>query len=218
MTSEKDPTAASTASDEQPAAAETAVAEKAEEKAVDIQALQRELEEQKKLAKHNLDQWKRTAADLENYRKRTEKERGELIKFGAAGLIKTLLPVLDDFERALQTCPDPCYQLTWTEGVALIDRKLRLVLEQQGLREIEALGKPFDPAMHEALLEEKTSAHPDGHVSAVLQKGYMLHDRVLRPAMVKIARNESGATKETAEKSASTADAQAKGESEITDK
>ena len=103
----------------------------------------------------------------------------------------SLLPVLDDFERALLTCPGPCYRLTWTEGVALIDRKLRILLEQQGLKEIEALGKPFDPAAHEALLEEETAAYPEGHVTAVIQKGYKLHDRVLRPAVVKVAKQQT---------------------------
>ena len=174
----------------------------------DVQALKQELETQRELARRNLDQWKRAAADLQNYRKRVEKERSELLKFGPAGLMKTLLPVLDDFERALQTCPDPCYRLTWTEGIALIDRKLQLVLEQQGLREIEALGKPFDPASHEAFLEEENTTYPDGHVSAVLQKGYMVHERVLRPAVVKVARKAQGegATPATAEQTKNESD------------
>ena len=162
------------------------------EQTADVQALQQELDKQKELAKRHLDQWKRSAADMENYRKRVEKERAELVKLGPAGLMRTLLPVLDDFERALMTVPDTLGRLTWIEGVALIERKLQVALEQQGLKEIEALGKPFDPVMHEALLQEESKSCPDGHVATVLQRGYVLHDRVLRPAMVKVARNPGG--------------------------
>jgi molecular chaperone GrpE len=171
---------------------EPQVAEAAEEgeEAADIKALQQELEKQKEQSDYHLEQWKRTAANLQNYRKRVEKERSELLKSGQAALIAQLLPILDDFGRAFQTLPFALNSFTWTEGLALIDRKLSLILEQQGLQEIDAFGKPFDPALHQSLLEEETTAYPDGHVMAVLQKGYMLHDRVLRPAMVKVARNE----------------------------
>ncbi len=167
-------------------------AAKPEEKPADIKALQQELEKQTELSKHHLDQWKRTAAGLENYRRRAEKEREELLRFGDAVLITKLLPVLDDFERAFQTVPATLSDFTWIEGVALIERKLRLLLEQQGLREVDALGKPFDPKFHQAVLQEESTAYPDGYIVAVLQKGYTLHDRVLRPAMVKVARNEQG--------------------------
>jgi molecular chaperone GrpE len=161
-----------------------------EEKPVEIEALQQELKKQREQSEYHLEQWKRTAANLENYRKRVEKERAELLKSGQAALIARLLPLLDDFERAFQTLPFALGSFTWTEGLALIDRKLSLILQQQGLKEIDALGKPFDPAQHQALLEEETTTYPDGHVIAVLQKGYALQDKVLRPAMVKIARNE----------------------------
>jgi molecular chaperone GrpE len=170
---------------------EAAEAAMEEEPPADIQALEQELEKQKEQSKHHLEQWKRTAASLENYRKRVDRERAELIKSGQAALIAQLLPILDDFERAFQTLPFAPNSFTWTEGLALIDHKLQLVLMQQGLKEIDALGKPFDPARHQALLEEETTEYADGHVMAVLQKGYVLHDRVLRPAMVKIARNEA---------------------------
>ena len=166
-----------------------------DEESLDIEALQQELERWKEQSQHHLDQWKRTAANLENYRKRAEKERAELLKTGQAALIVQLLPILDDLGRAFQTLPFGLGNFTWTEGLALIDRKLQLVLEQQGLAEIDAVGKPFDPTQHQALLEEETAAYPDGHVMAVLQKGYRLHDRVLRPAMVKIARNSQSAEK-----------------------
>jgi len=170
---------------------EASTAQPAEE-AVDLQTLQQGLEEQKELVKHHLDQWKRTAADLENYKKRVQKEREELAKFGHAALIRQLLPTLDDFERALQTLPPELDGLTWTKGVGLIAHKLRVVLEQYGLKEIKAFREPFDPMRHEAIVLENHDAYPDGQVIAVLQKGYVLHDRVLRPAMVKVAKNDGG--------------------------
>jgi len=187
---DRDPVKASEQEEQPGTKPQVAAAAEEGEKAVDIEALQQELEKQKEQSEYHLEQWKRTAANLENYRKRVEKERAELLKTGQAGLIAQLLPILDDFERAFQTLPFALNSFTWTEGVALIDRKLSLILEQQGLKEIDALGKPFDPALHQSLLEEETTAYPDGHVMAVLQKGYMLHDRVLRPAIVKLARNK----------------------------
>jgi molecular chaperone GrpE len=156
---------------------------------VDMEALQQEVDKLKEESAHHLDQWKRTAANLENYRRRVEKERAELLTLGQATLIAQLLPVLDDLQRAFQTLPPSLRSLTWTDGVALVERKLDMILKQHGLKEIEALGKPFDPALHQSVFQEETSAHPDGHVMAVLQKGYTLRDKVLRPAMVKVARN-----------------------------
>jgi len=162
--------------------------ERAEPVAVEV--LQQEIENLKEQSKYHLDQWKRAAANLENYRKHVEKERGELLQLGQATLIAQLLPVLDDLERAFLTLPTSLRSFTWTEGIALIERKLDVILERHGLKEIEALGKPFDPALHQSVLQEETTAYPDGHVAAILQKGYMLHDKVLRPALVKIARNK----------------------------
>jgi molecular chaperone GrpE len=155
----------------------------------DIAALQQELAESAKQSQYHLEQWKRSAANLANYRKHVEKERVDLIKSAKANVVVQLLPVLDDLERAFDTIPFALSSFTWTEGLALIDRKLELILEQQGLEEIKALGEPFDPTRHQALLEEETEEYPDGHVMAILQKGYTLDDRILRPALVKIARN-----------------------------
>jgi molecular chaperone GrpE len=174
-----------------------------EEKGPDVASLQQEIEKQKKLAEYHLEQWKRTAADLENYRKRVDKERADWLKFGQASLFTQLLPVLDDLDRAFQTLPAVLRNLSWVEGLVLIDRKLRLVLEQRGLKEIETDGKPFDPSVHQAVLHEENNAYPDGQVIATVQKGYMLHDRVLRPAMVVVAKNTSSKTAEAKENGAS---------------
>ena len=196
MSGNKQSTKSDGAQPEQPAPKPTASENREEstgesaEKVVNIEALWQELEDQKELVKHHLDQWKRAAADLENYKKRAQKEREDLVKFGNAVLIGKLLPALDDFERAFRTLPAQFNGLTWTQGVGLIHHKLQLSLEQHGLNEIDALGKLFDPLQHEAVLREENDAYPDGHIVAVLQKGYVLHDRVLRAAMVKVAENK----------------------------
>ena len=177
-----------------------------------IATLQTELERQKEQSGYHLEQWKRTAADLQNYRKRVEKERGEWIQSAQAALVSQLLPVLDDLERAFLTLPVALSGFTWTEGLALIDRKLQLVLEHNGLKEIEALGRQFDPSRHQAILQEQTAEVPDGQVLAVLQKGYTLHDKVLRPAMVKVARQTENKEATPVEGTAGSAETQPQGE------
>jgi len=149
--------------------------------------LEQQLAEAKAQAAEYLDQWRRTAADLSNYRKRTEREREEITRFSNAALLTRLLPVIDDFDRAMVALPADLRHLTWVEGVALIEHKLRLILEGEGLKPIEAVGKPFDPERHEAVVREETDAYPDGQVIAELQRGYELNGRVLRPALVKVA-------------------------------
>lgn len=165
-------------------ASEAAQAQPAEPVAPD---LEQQLAEAKAQAAEYLDQWRRTAADLSNYRKRTEREREELTRFSNATLLSRLLPVLDDFDRAMTALPADLRHLTWVDGITLIERKLRLIAESEGLKPIEAVGKPFDPERHEAVIREETDAYPDGQVIAELQRGYELHGRVLRPALVKVA-------------------------------
>ncbi len=146
-----------------------------------------QLAEARARADEYLDQLRRTAADFANYRKRVEREREEMGRFANALLITRLLPVLDDFERAMATLSPDLRRFTWTEGVWLIARKLETVLEAEGLKPIEAAGKPFDPERHEAVIREETTAYPDGQVIAELQRGYELNGRVLRASLVKVA-------------------------------
>ena len=131
--------------------------------------------------------WQRAAADLANMRRRHEQERQEYMKQANAWLIAELLPVLDSFDRALASMPPDLRELTWVDGIVLVERQLRMVLERAGLTPIEAEGKPFNPTEHEALLHEE-SDKPEDTVISELQKGYKLHDRVLRPALVKVAK------------------------------
>jgi molecular chaperone GrpE len=157
-------------------------------------AWEEELSKARAQANEYLDQWRRAAADLANYRKRVEREREEMSRFAGALLLRRLLPVLDDLERAMATLPPDLASFSWVEGTALIQRKLEVTMQAEGLRAIEAAGKPFDPERHEAVIREETADYPDGQVIAELQRGYELHGRVLRPALVKVAAAPAAAT------------------------
>lgn len=170
-----------------------------------VDQLSRELEQERAKAKEYLENWQRAEAELRNYRRRVEQERADFSKQANSRLLQRLLPVVDDFERALATMPNELQLLTWAQGIVYIYRKLMAVLEQEGVKPIEVLGKPFDPKYHEAILYDE-GAGAEGkadHVVAELQRGYMLHDRVLRPALVKVgslsAESESSSSKEKQE-------------------
>lgn len=132
-------------------------------------------------AQKYLDNWRRAEADFQNYKRRTEQERDENRRFAGISLIMNMLPIVDDLERAFASLDGGLAGLTWLDGLRLIYRKMVMLLENAGVRPIEADGKPFDPKYHEAV------AHIEGEEGKVLsevQRGYTLHDRVLRPAMV----------------------------------
>ncbi len=149
--------------------------------AEDVEALRQALAEERTKAEDYLANWQRTQADFINYKRRNEQERAELNKFANSVLILGFLPILDDLERALESIPPRLAQLTWIDGIRLIERKFRANLEAQGLSLIKALGEPFDPKFHEAVRQDKGK---QGMVIEEVQKGYMLHDRVIRPTMV----------------------------------
>jgi molecular chaperone GrpE len=132
----------------------------------------------------------RMAADFSNYRKRNDAERTEFAKFAKADLITKLLDVLDGYDRALASVPDDVKGQpgnTWVEGMWLVERKLRQILDAEGLEPIDSLGKPFDPYVHEAVAHVE-SDEPEGTVIEEHQKAYRLHDRVIRPALVSVAK------------------------------
>ena len=132
---------------------------------------------------------KRMTADFSNYRKRNEAERAEFAKFAKADLIARLLDILDGYDRALATIPKELRNSSWVEGMWLIERKLRQILEAEGLQAVDSLGKPFDPYEHEAVAHVE-SDEPEGTVIREHQKAYRLHDRVIRPAMVTVAKKK----------------------------
>jgi molecular chaperone GrpE len=154
-----------------------------------IEQLERELEEARRADEEHRNNWHRSAADFANYKRRTDEERATLSQFANAVLIGKLLSVLDDFDRALESVPAEQAHDPWAEGVQLVERKLRNVLESEGVTPIEAVGQPFDPNLHEAVVHEDTADHPDNEVIGELQRGYRLHDRVIRPSLVRVANN-----------------------------
>jgi len=154
-----------------------AAAEEAAEAEARIAELERERDER-------LDDLRRLAADFDNYRKRAVRDQESLVARAHERLMKALLPVLDDLERALEAASKH-EEAKLEEGVELVARELRAALEREGLEEIETDGR-FDPHVHEALLSQP-SEHEEGSVLEVLQKGYRLGDRVLRPARVVVS-------------------------------
>jgi molecular chaperone GrpE len=133
------------------------------------------------------DRWMRKAAEFENYRRRIERERREQADHTVVRLLEDLLLVVDDFDRAL-TVDAGKAGAAYKKGIELIHAKLHELLRKQGVRPIEALGADFDPNLHQAVLQEPSEGHRDGEVIGELQKGYMMGDRLLRPAMVKVAK------------------------------
>lgn len=151
------------------------------------ESLQKRLEESEEQVKNLRDRWQRAAADLANLRRRTEQERGDTERFASMLLVAELLPVLDNFERALATVPGNLQMLTWVQGVALIERHLRAVLENQGLAPIEAKDQMFNPQLHEAVAERPSSDVAPGTIVSEYQRGYTMHGRVIRPSLVEVA-------------------------------
>ena len=145
-----------------------------------VEALQGELEDSR-------NRHLRLAADFENYKKRSRQELEDSRAFASAALVERLLPVLDDFTRILEHVPDDVDE-NWLKGVRLTASKLEEVLTSAGVQPIEAVGQPFDPAQHEAIGSEESAEHPEDTVVAEIRRGYRMHDRVVRPALVKVSR------------------------------
>jgi molecular chaperone GrpE len=154
----------------------------------DVESLKQALAEEKKKSEEYLANWQRAQADFINYKRRTEQERQDFNRFANANLILSLLPALDDLERALRSMPPAkSAKYSWAEGIRLVERKFKTILEGQGVTPIKALGEPFDPNFHEALRQDKGQ---EGIVIEEFQKGYILGDRVLRPAKVVVGNGE----------------------------
>jgi molecular chaperone GrpE len=129
----------------------------------------------------------RTAAEFDNYRKRVDRERRELAEYAGADILSDMLPIIDDLERALQAAPGGEAE-SYRRGVELIHKQMTDLLRKRGVKPIEAVGTQFDPRYHEAVMNEVSGEHREGEVMAELRRGYMLGDRLLRPATVKVAK------------------------------
>ncbi len=153
----------------------------------DIEALRQALAEEKAKAEANLAGWQRAQADFTNYKQHSKQEKEASIKFANSLLMLNLLPILDDLERAFASTPHRPAKHSWIDGIRLIERKLQATLKAQGLSPIKALGKPFDPHLHEAIRQDKGK---EGIVIEEVQKGYKFHDRVIRPSRVVVGNGE----------------------------
>lgn len=134
----------------------------------------------------------RLAAETENYKKRSEREKAEFLKRANEALVRDLLPVLDNLERALASARDGSDAQGVAQGVDMVHQELKKVLERHGLEAIESLGQPFDPERHEAMMQQEDPELDDNTVLNQLQRGYMFQDRLLRPAMVIVSKRPAG--------------------------
>jgi molecular chaperone GrpE len=159
-----------------------------ENESKEIEELRRKLAEKEKEAKDNYDRYLRMAAAFENYKKRAAKEKEDYVKFGNEDLIKAILPFIDNLERAVSHAEKVHETGVMIEGVRLILQQILQALNKFGLSSFESVGKPFDPARHEAMLVVETDQHEPNQVVEEFQRGYLLRDRLLRPATVSVSK------------------------------
>jgi molecular chaperone GrpE len=154
----------------------------------DIEILQRELDEARKGSDDYLTGLQRERAEFLNFKRRTAEERERDAGLASEDLLRKVLTVADDFDRAIEARPDEVAEHPWFEGIAAIDRKLRGLLESEGVNTIDSTpGRAFDPREHEAIVTVPDSDRPEGHIVEEIRRGYRLRDRVLRPALVAVA-------------------------------
>ncbi|HEX9330393.1 MAG TPA: nucleotide exchange factor GrpE, partial [Anaerolineales bacterium] len=151
----------------------------------ELDALKKKLAEAESKTSEYKDSWLRSQAEFQNYKKRLDRDNEMMYASMKGDIIKRVLPILDDLERALQ---NRATEDSWANGIELIVRKFQNILESEGVKRIEAVGAEFDPNFHEAISHEPADGVQSGHVIGVVQNGYMLGERVLRPALVRVAR------------------------------
>jgi molecular chaperone GrpE len=152
-----------------------------------IDALRAALEAERARAEEHLALAQRAQADYANLKRRTEADRERALGLASEALLSKVVGLADDFDLAIDHLPDEARQNPWLEGIVAIDRKLRALLESEGVTPVDALGRPFDPHEHEALARVPNTGRPEGEVVAELRRGYRLRDRVLRPALVAVS-------------------------------
>ncbi|HEY7713156.1 MAG TPA: nucleotide exchange factor GrpE [Candidatus Binatia bacterium] len=155
---------------------------------VDIESMRKQLAEKELEVKTNYDRFLRQVAELENFKKRTARDRDEAIRFANEALIKDLLTVVDNLERAVAHASGGGNGKPIVEGVEMVLKGLLDAMAKHGVTQISAVGQPFDPSKHEAISQVESESHEPNAVVDELHKGYMLHDRLLRPALVSVAK------------------------------
>jgi len=167
--------------------------ETSEEKPADpIKTMETRIEELEKEVEANYDKFIRVMADFENYKKRTAREMSDLRKFANENILKDMLSAVDNLERAVESgSKQDSEKQTLLEGVEITLKDLFRIFEKYGVKDFKSEGEPFNPVFHQAMMQEQTNDYPDNTVLNELQKGYTIHERLLRPAMVVVARNAS---------------------------
>lgn len=155
----------------------------------EIEALRRSIETKEAEVKKNYDLYLRQAAELENFKKRTQREKEEAIRYGNEALVKDLLPVLDNLERAVEHAQSGGNGKPLLEGIELVLKGFLEVLDKHGVRQISAKGEPFDPQKHEAFAQVESKDHAPNTVVEELHKGYTMRERLLRPSLVSVAKS-----------------------------
>jgi molecular chaperone GrpE len=176
----------------------------------------RELEEQSKKADEHYSDYLRARADLDNARKRMQRDKEEFVKYANERLLGEVIPILDNFERAFAAAEKVPATHNFAVGVEMILKQLREVLARYGVEELHPEGKPFDPAKHEAAESVETTEHPDHTVLDVLQRGYVLNGRVVQPAVVRVAVNPTAEAADASE-AATDSESQSEDNADITD-
>jgi molecular chaperone GrpE len=154
----------------------------------EVEVLQKTLVETRAKADEYLDGWQRARAEFANYRRRVERDQAQAQHTATGNVVKRYLEISDDLERALKNRPQKGEGADWAIGIELIYRKLLSYLESEGVKMMQAEGQMFDPNLHEAVTTEDSPQHQSGQIIEVLQPGYLLGERVLRPAVVRVAR------------------------------
>lgn len=152
----------------------------------------KELTETKALAEKYKNEYLYLRAEFDNYKKHVIKERADLLKYGNENAFVELLNILDNFERALEVKVAPENLDAVVKGIRMTETEFKKTLNKFGVSEVETMGKPFDPAIHEALSAEETDQVPNGHIARVFKKAYKLHDKIIRPAQVIVAKPKAG--------------------------
>lgn len=167
--------------------------EKNDEVTDEIESLKDALSVARKEAADNYDRFLRLGAEFENYKKRVQRQMDDHRKYSNTELIKDLLPVVDNLERAIAAYHDNRANIEscMVEGVEMTLKEVLNILEKHNATQVEAQGKPFDPNYHEAVMQEESEQHPENTVINELQKGYLLHDRLIRPSMVVVSKGSS---------------------------
>lgn len=158
-----------------------------EEIELSMEELHQLLKEAEEESVKNLDGWQRSQAEFMNYRKRIERDQARIYEDATARVIKGFLPVMDDLKRALQNAPTEGEAGEWAKGIELVYRKMQNILDSEGVTIMDVDGEIFDPNLHEAISQTESPDHESGQIIEVIQQGYMIGDRVLRAALVRVA-------------------------------